>query len=359
MLNSTSIQFCDSTSGSPNIYHVNSTGTDGTLIPQLGEDETTFIAELKMTFEGAKCLVELRTDSPIAGTVGLLLEGANVPRCVHIQFGTDGAKSTTGSVEVSSDEHGVLPTLADGLTYTLPRTTIPGKRLETGVYHVQPRLTSSSTMSLSLSGCLLQDEEISMKVKNAKGVSFTIPLDYSRETELTGTASLSSTDATRLEYEKEYTVESFTTSSTTINFRDGLKFTTPSPPAFLTSSTQTDGNDSMTLSFSGSGLVAASYTLTLTEQVVEGTPHSATVTLHPISDTKLEEWNIILFPHQSAQLKYGSDYKVTQMASTIKGQITTINAPVITTPEEPSRVVGLSISGYPEKEKKVELGDSK
>ncbi|KAK2951761.1 hypothetical protein BLNAU_13254 [Blattamonas nauphoetae] len=354
-LNSTSVQFCDSTSGSPNIYDSDSNETDGTLIPQLGEDENTFIAELKMSFEGAKCVVEITTNTPLNGAMGLLLDGGNVPRCVHVQFGSDGMQSTTGSVEVSSDDHGVLPTLADGRTYAPRRAAIAGKRFLTSVYHVQPRLTSSSTLSLSLSGYLLHDEVISMKVKNAQGDSFTIPLDFSRETELTGTTPLSSTDATQLEYEKEYAIESFTTSSTTINFRDGLKFTTPSPPAILTSSTQTDGNDSMTLSFSGTGLVAASYTLTLTEQVVEGTPHTATVTLHPISDTKLEEWDIALFPHQSTQLKYGSDYKVTQMTSTIKGQITTINTPVITTPDEPPRVTSISNSRYPEKEKKVEF----
>ncbi|KAK2943663.1 hypothetical protein BLNAU_21411 [Blattamonas nauphoetae] len=355
LLDSTCIQFCDSTSGSPNLRYIQPYGTDAILIPQLGEDENTFIVGFGITFEGAKCVVEISTNTPLNGAMGLLLDGGNVQRCVHIQFGSDGTQSTTGSVELSSDEHGILPTLADGRTYSPRRAAIAGKRILASVYHVQPHLTSSPTMSLSLFGCFLQDGTISMTVKNTKGDSFTIPLDFIRDTELTGTVSLSSTDTTRLEYGEEYTIESFTTSSTGINIRNGYKFTTPSPPAILTSSTQTDGNDSMTLSFSGSGLVAASYTLTLTEQVVEGTPHTATVTLHPISDTKLEEWDIALFPHQSAQLKYGSDYKVTQMTSTIKGQITTINAPVITTPEEPSRVVGLSISEYPEKEKKVEF----
>ncbi|KAK2941273.1 hypothetical protein BLNAU_23809 [Blattamonas nauphoetae] len=58
--------------------------------------------------------------------MSVLLEGSNVPRLIHIEFGTPSSSSKAGTAEVSTGTYGVLPVLADGKKYTLQSAAISG-----------------------------------------------------------------------------------------------------------------------------------------------------------------------------------------------------------------------------------------
>ncbi|KAK2953422.1 hypothetical protein BLNAU_11708 [Blattamonas nauphoetae] len=127
--NSNTIVFCDSTSGSPNVYFKSDGTADITLVPQLTPDMKTDISLLDVSMDGNKATITIRTTSAINGTMGILLEGSNVPRLVHVPFGTASSTSTIGTVEVSKGDYGVLPILTDGQTYSLRSVSIPGYSL--------------------------------------------------------------------------------------------------------------------------------------------------------------------------------------------------------------------------------------
>ncbi|KAK2948763.1 hypothetical protein BLNAU_16298 [Blattamonas nauphoetae] len=79
------IQFCDSTSGAPNIYFFSDNKPDSTLIPQL--QATPRFMPLNITFDGDEAIVTLDTeDELIQGTLNLLLYGPNVPRLVYLVY---------------------------------------------------------------------------------------------------------------------------------------------------------------------------------------------------------------------------------------------------------------------------------
>ncbi|KAK2959680.1 hypothetical protein BLNAU_5457 [Blattamonas nauphoetae] len=127
--NSNTIVFCDSTSGSPNVYFKSDGTADSTLVPQLTPNMNKNISLLDVSMEGNKATITIRTTSAINGTMGVLLEGSNVPRLVHVPFGTASSTSTIGTVEVSKGDYGVLPIITDGQTYKLRSVSIPGYSL--------------------------------------------------------------------------------------------------------------------------------------------------------------------------------------------------------------------------------------
>ncbi|KAK2950993.1 hypothetical protein BLNAU_14071 [Blattamonas nauphoetae] len=353
LLNSSSIQLCDSTSGSPNIYNVDSKQTDGTLIPQV--TRTTFITTFKMTLEGEKCVIEAATASAVSGSMGVLLGGANVPRVIHIPFGSSSISSLSGTTEVTTGSQGLLPTLAEGQSYSLQSVAIPGYDISPSVFTILPTLIGTSSVSLKLCGYSITTGTSTMVVQNPSGSSFTIDLTFSSETELVGSKGAATADSTKLKYGEDYRVTSITHSPQTIFFSTSLSFTVPCPPAILSSFTPTTDSDWMTLVFSGSGLVADSYTLTLTEQNPSGTTHTKEITLSRTSDTTLNRWNITLFPSISADLKYGTKYKVSRMESSIAVQSVTLPSFVITTPAEPSRVMTIVLERYSDSDKLAEF----
>ncbi|KAK2956553.1 hypothetical protein BLNAU_8393 [Blattamonas nauphoetae] len=353
LLNSTSIQLCDSTSGSPNIFNADSTQKDGTLIPQV--TKATFIATFKMTFEGEKCVVEIGTASAVSGSMGVLLGGANVPRLIHIPFGSSSSSSSSGTTEVTTGSQGLLPTLAGWQSYSLQSVAISGYDISPSVFAIVPTLIDTSTVSLKLSGYSVPIGESMMIVKNSAGSTFSIDLTFSSETELLGSSGVAASESGKLKFEEEYHVTSIAHHLQTILFSTPLSFTVPCPPAILSSFTPTTDNDWMTLVFSGSGLVADSYTLTLTEQNPSGTAHTKEVILSRTSDLSLDQWNITLFPSISADLKYGTKYNVSKMESSIAVQSVTLPSFVITTPTEPSRVLGITLERYSDSDKLAEF----
>ncbi|KAK2950580.1 hypothetical protein BLNAU_14472 [Blattamonas nauphoetae] len=334
---SITIKFCDSTSGSPNVDFYNDTGEDSTHVPQLTEEQKTGISLFEVLMGDDAATVTITTTKAVKGTMGVLLEGSNVPRLVHIDFGTADTGSSTGTVEVSIGTQGVLPILSEGKSYTIRSASIPGWSIGPPILSVSTKLEGTSEASFELTGYLLKTGTYSMKVKDSDQNNFTISLSLSFDS-LTGSSQLSSTDSSKLKYEREYEVVEVLCDSKPLVLATSFSFSIPYPPATLTGIEQTDGNDSMTIGFVGEGFVAPGYKVTLTEVGVEESPHTKTVDLLPSSELRLPEWTAKLYPLLDSDLKYGTEYEVNSFVSLDFRQAVPTSSLTFHTPDEPARI---------------------
>ncbi|KAK2947744.1 hypothetical protein BLNAU_17344 [Blattamonas nauphoetae] len=101
------INLWDTTSASPNVHFKDDAFDDSSLISRISITITN--TSFSVTFTGDEATVTLETNQASSGTIGLLLNGSNVPRLVHVVFGSDTATSTIGSAGMSSGPNGVLP----------------------------------------------------------------------------------------------------------------------------------------------------------------------------------------------------------------------------------------------------------
>ncbi|KAK2944561.1 hypothetical protein BLNAU_20515 [Blattamonas nauphoetae] len=351
--NSGTIKFCDSTSGSPNVYFETDEVEDSTLVPQLTEEQKTGISSFGVSMGEDTATITIRTTEEVKGTMGVLLEGSNVPRLVHVSFGTTDTKSSTGTVEVSIGLEGVLPFLSDEKSYTIRTASIPGWSIDASILSVSVELKGTSEASFELTGCLQKTGTYSMKVKDSENNNFTISLSLSSDL-LTGTSPLSSTDSTKLKYEEEYEVVQVSCDSQPLILIASFSFSIPYPPATLTGIDQTDGNDSMAIGFVGTGFVASGYKVRVTEVGVEE-PSTLTVDLLPSSESRLAEWTAKLYPFSEADLKYGTEYEVSSAVSLDGKQTVTTSSLTFETPVEPSRVTSVSFTRLCDSSKKAEV----
>ncbi|KAK2950878.1 hypothetical protein BLNAU_14180 [Blattamonas nauphoetae] len=358
LLNTSSIQYCNSTSGSPNIYDPDTRETDSTLIPQLTTNDGLFVTSFSMKWETSKCVVDVELSSSVVGVMGVLLEGGNVPRLIHVPFGSPETPSNVGKIEVSVGAQGVLPDLGEGKGFSIRSVGIAGKEILGRIDGTETKMLSLRLATLWVTGVFLKTGSSSIVVKNKNGETLNISILANNGTALNGTIALSMSNESRLIYGEEYWIDKLTLGKFTSAFTSKVSFIAPSPVAEISSFTRQVDDDWMTLSFSGSGLVGESYTLTLTEQNPSGIAHTKKVTLVPKSSILLSKWNVTLFPPSLSDLKYGTTYKVTHMISSISSQSTVLDTLIISTPPGPTRLTSVSITGYPDKEKKVEVGVS-
>ncbi|KAK2956843.1 hypothetical protein BLNAU_8120 [Blattamonas nauphoetae] len=351
--NSDTIKFCDSTSGSPNVYFLTGTVQDSTLVPQLTEEQKTGISSFEVSMGEDTATITIRTTKEVKGTMGVLLEGSSVPRLVHVSFGTSATKSSIGTVEVSIGLEGVLPILSEATSYTIRSASIPGWPIDTMILSVSAKLEGTREASFKLTGCFLKTGTYSMKVKDSENNDFAISLSLSSGS-LTGTSPLSSTDSTKLKYEVEYEVVEVLCDSQKLFLATSFSFSIPYPPATLTGIDQTDGNDSMTIGFVGTGFVASVYKVRVTEVGVEE-PSTLTVDLLPSSESRLTEWTAKLYPFSEADLKYGTEYEVSSVVSLDGKQTVTTSSLTFETPVEPSRVTSVSFTRLSDSSKKAEV----
>ncbi|KAK2941429.1 hypothetical protein BLNAU_23662 [Blattamonas nauphoetae] len=133
------------------------------------------------------------------------LDGSNVPRLVHIVFGSDSQISTTGSA-VSSGANGVIPP-AD--KYELRSSSIASDYfLPTSVQSAHSSLSvDGNTTTIVLNGIKLNEGSYSMLIRNKEKNTFNISLNRFNSTTLVGTAPLyPSTADGRLDWATEYQV---------------------------------------------------------------------------------------------------------------------------------------------------------
>ncbi|KAK2954210.1 hypothetical protein BLNAU_10865 [Blattamonas nauphoetae] len=269
LVNADTVKFCDSTSGTPNLNP--NYGGLNPVVPQISSTPTVTV---DVSFSGEIATVTATANPAVKGTMGILLDGSNVPRLVYLQFGSSTLTSTIGSTEVSSGANGVLPQAE----YELRALSIPSNYLSSlKVSSAQSTLKDGNTAAIVLRGVNLGKGSYSMLIQNG-GPTFNISLTRFNSTTLVGSAPLHPLDALgRLEWSTEYEVLKvmwLPNGGIEENVRliDSVILTTPTPPSF------TKVEFSFTNSL-GTGCIAI---LTGTDLVV-GTEYTVTLnTLHAI-----------------------------------------------------------------------------
>ncbi|KAK2955923.1 hypothetical protein BLNAU_9083 [Blattamonas nauphoetae] len=229
------IQFCDSTSGTPNVCFQQDWKTKSSLVPQI--DSTLTIKSLDASFDENEATVIVVTEKAVNGTMSVLLDGSNVPRLVHVVFGSDTTSSNVGQAVVSSGENGILPK-AD---YTPRKATIKdysiGISLGPVIFDASSTLDGWSTSDIVVKGAVLKKGSYWMLIVKGED-EWNVTLTRSDSTTLTGTASLSTSNAeVSLEWGTEYEVTKVMwkpegeQTETEIELVGTVKFTTPMEPA--------------------------------------------------------------------------------------------------------------------------------
>ncbi|KAK2948060.1 hypothetical protein BLNAU_17007 [Blattamonas nauphoetae] len=157
-----------------------------------------------VSISGDTATVTATVNTGVKGTMGILLEGSNVPRLVHVPFGSETETSTTGSATVSSGVNGILPPAAK---YELRAWSVPTVYL-TGIEYTRTTLSEDGNIAkIVLIGMNFDEGSYSMLIRNG-GNTFNISLTRSNWTTLVGEAPLPpSTDEGRLEWGVRYEVE--------------------------------------------------------------------------------------------------------------------------------------------------------
>ncbi|KAK2948008.1 hypothetical protein BLNAU_17044 [Blattamonas nauphoetae] len=196
------IEFCDSTSARPNVF-LEESGYDSTLVPHVTSTPT--IKSVDVSFDGSIATVTVETEEAMKGTMGVLLDGSNVPRLVHVVFGKPWEESRIGRAVVSSGANGILP---DDTTYTNRTTSFatdffPPPTVRTA----DATLKDVRTIEIVLSGVSFSEEGSYWMLVGKEETEWNITLTRSDSTTLTGTASLSSSNGeVSLEWSTEYEV---------------------------------------------------------------------------------------------------------------------------------------------------------
>ncbi|KAK2949685.1 hypothetical protein BLNAU_15356 [Blattamonas nauphoetae] len=195
------VRFCDSTSDRPNVYQ--SRGDSWVdvshLVPEL---ESTPTATVEVSISEGTATVTATASEEVKGTMGILLKGSNVPRLVHVQFGSNSHTSKFGSTAVSSDDDGVLPP-AD---YEVYASSMPSNYLSSlQIIAAECSLKDVNTTRIILRGMNLGSGSYSMLIRNGANTPFNISLTRSNLTTLVGEAPLHPlTVEGRLDWGTEY-----------------------------------------------------------------------------------------------------------------------------------------------------------
>ncbi|KAK2947071.1 hypothetical protein BLNAU_17994 [Blattamonas nauphoetae] len=225
-------EFCDSTSGSPNVYFETGPVSNSTFIPQL--QSSTPSISLSINFDEGQQLatVTVTASTAIGGTMGILLNGLIVPRVIHAVFGTENKTSKTGIEVVSSGPNGVLPKAPYSLlNFSHSFTLFPPV-----IFGCVCSSEDTDTILLVVDGWRFEEGNYVMFVKSGtNNEEKMITLNRLDKSTLRGSAPLyPSTAKERLEWDTEYEV-----SKVRLETEDGIrsivplrtmKFTTPSEP---------------------------------------------------------------------------------------------------------------------------------
>ncbi|KAK2953381.1 hypothetical protein BLNAU_11667 [Blattamonas nauphoetae] len=196
------IEFCDSTSGSPNVHFYFADVSNSYIIPQISSKVS--ISSMSVVFSETQAVVTVSTESAIKGSMGILLNGLNVPRLVHIVFGSEETTSSTGQATVSSGASGMLP----NATYIPRSAAIVGYDipLPSFIAQAEATLLDSNTTEIIVRGQDLVEGSYWMEVWKGS-TKWSISLEWQDSTTLRWTAPLyPSTADGRLDYSTKYEV---------------------------------------------------------------------------------------------------------------------------------------------------------
>ncbi|KAK2956313.1 hypothetical protein BLNAU_8680 [Blattamonas nauphoetae] len=259
-VNTNTVKSCDSTSAVPRIYLASESGEYGDGSALVPTPSSTPQVTVKVTFSGNTATVTASANPAVKGTMGILLKGSNVPRLIHVQFGSASVLSMSGSAEVSSGVNGVLPEA----TYSLHVSSVAASCfVSSSVTAAISTLKDANTTKLVLLGINLGEGSYSMLIQNGYD-TFNISLSRSDSMTLSGEALLHPLDTSeRLEWETEYEVKKVmclppsSLTEISVPLSKTIKFRTPTEPARIMTARRVDLNsrlDALYVSFTASSL---------------------------------------------------------------------------------------------------------
>ncbi|KAK2948011.1 hypothetical protein BLNAU_17047 [Blattamonas nauphoetae] len=308
--NKKKVYLCNSTSGVKNVYLATGTGWDmSSFVPQLSSTPTV---EVSVSFSGDIATVTAEASEGVKGTMGILLEGRNVPRLVHVQFGDSTKTSTTGTAVVSSGANGILPPAE----YELRASSLATDYFIANSLHAADSSLSSdgNTADISVYGFNLGFGSYSMLIRNGDD-PFNISLTRLDSTILVGEAPLNPEDAEgRLEWSTEYEVElvlwvPLEGDEQSMHFVVPIAFTTPAEPARICSCTRAVLNKDrteVTISLEGRALGDSLGSI----WVSFGDTFWKSSSMRRISETLCEADFLVASSESVTHLKYKGEYTV-------------------------------------------------
>ncbi|KAK2959449.1 hypothetical protein BLNAU_5498 [Blattamonas nauphoetae] len=342
------IQFCDSTSGEPNVYFPEDEIFDSTLVPQISPTPT--IVDVDVSFSGSEATVTVETNIAIKGTLGVLLNGSNVPRLVHVIFGEPTVVSKVGTAVVSCGSNGVLPI---DTTYTEHKWTLAPFPRPTIHALVSAELEDSNSTKIVLSGVRFYEGEYWMIVEK-DGNEWNISLTQSDSETLTGRAPLHpSTASERVEWSTEYEV-----AKVMWQLPDGvteeeavltktITFTTPDAPIRITAASCSLGGveqKSALVTLTGVKL-GGDKDFNITVRKMDGsTPSGSPIVLSGklsgASSLTSHTLSVLIFGAASPSLSFETRYLITEFD--VDGSVSVVDAGVtFDVPPEPPRITGV------------------
>ncbi|KAK2943033.1 hypothetical protein BLNAU_22044 [Blattamonas nauphoetae] len=327
------IQFCDSTSGSPNVWLAGEDKGNSKLVPQIKSTPT--IVDVDVSFSGSEATVTVETDIAIKGTLGVLLNGSNVPRLVHVVFGEPTVVSKVGTAVVSCGSNGILPIDTTYIEHKWALIPFPRPTFHSAV----STLKDWNTTEIVLSGVRIYEGKYWIIVeKDGKEWNITLTRTGSETDPLTGTAPLHpSTAPGRLEWSTEYEV-----AKVMWQLPDGvteeeavltktITFTTPDAPIRITAASCSLG-----------GVEQKSAHVTLTG-VKLGGDKDFNITVRKMDGSSPSGSPVVLSGKLSASplLSFETRYLITEFA--VKDSVSYLDADVtFYVPPEPARIEGVA-----------------
>ncbi|KAK2959424.1 hypothetical protein BLNAU_5473 [Blattamonas nauphoetae] len=341
-------QFCDSTSGSPNVYFDVDEKKDSMLVPQITSTPT--ITSVDVSFSGSEATVTVETDIAIKGTLGVLLNGSNVPRLVHVVFGEPTVVSKVGTAVVSCGSNGVLPIDTTYIEHKWTLAPFPRPAIHT---LVSADLEDSNTLKIVLSGVRIYEGTYWMPIGNAQ-FRRNVTLTRSGSDTLIGRAPLHpSTAPERLEWSMRYMVNRVYwrlpdgVSEEEAVLTKTFPFTTPDAPIRITDascSLEEDKQKSALVTLTGMKL-GGDKDFNITVRKMDGSSPSGSPIvlsgkLSGASSLTSHTLSVLIFGATNPPLSFGATYVITEFD--VDGSVSVVDAGVtFDVPPEPPRITGV------------------
>ncbi|KAK2945766.1 hypothetical protein BLNAU_19322 [Blattamonas nauphoetae] len=295
-------EFCDSTSGAPNVYCESRGNSSSSWVPQVSRK--TAIRQVRISSTENAMKMKITANDALLGSMSVLLDGANVARLVHVRFGQSSTANTTGEVEVATGSSSFLPSY---VSFRVRSVGLVGWDFTPSIFSVEATLTDNLDYVIELFGTNLPHfSSLGLHFFDSNGNLNA----YRTAQSLRMTLSTNSSHNHTFHFGKTYTIREIVTNGTVLASPHALSFTVPMPRAVLSSISTTDQNRCVSVQLFGEHLHSPSYTVTFSTVDDQHPPHRRTFTFSSVSPTALDSLSIPLSEEDDDCLRPDRTYAV-------------------------------------------------
>ncbi|KAK2963832.1 hypothetical protein BLNAU_1401 [Blattamonas nauphoetae] len=300
-------EFCDSTSGAPNVYCEKKGNSSSSWVPQVSRK--TAIRQVRISSTENAMKMKITANDALLGSMSVLLDGANVARLVHVRFGQSSTANTTGEVEVATGSSSFLPSY---VSFRVRSVGLVGWDFTPSIFSVEATLTDNMDCVIELFGTNLPHfSSLGLHFFDSNGNLNA----YRTAQSLRMTLSTNSSHNHTFHFGKTYTIGEIVTNGTVLASPHALSFTVPMPRAVLSSISTTDQNGCVSVQLFGEHLYSPSYAVTFSTVDDQRPPHRWTFTFSSVSPTALDSLSIPLSEEEDDCLRPDRTYAVSAAVS--------------------------------------------